>query len=415
MYYADPPAAPPPPPPPPPPPGGQPPGARPVEPYHGLAPVLVSFPGPEPQSRGTVAIRIILAIPHLVILYALTVAVQVVVFIAWFAALFTGRLPDFAAEFENGFLRWQTRVYAYILLLTDEYPPFALADAPYPVRIATLPGRLNRLAVLFRFILIIPAGIVLILVTYGAFTIVLFVTWVIVLINGRMPTTLHQALSAALRYYTRVNGYMFMLTSAYPGGLFGDQPAVPVYDQAFPPAPGPAFPAPPDPWRLVLSSAARQLVGWFLAIGAVVFAGMLVGVIIAANNAANTVSAADAFNHMQNAADVLNNAERNAASQTQACGQNNLPCVTKIDAHMGVVYRTFAATMTSISMPSSQDSTAAAKIAADAGKVANVYSQLGQATSAEQYASIATSSGVQAEIRTLVSDFDNLQSSLHGS
>ena len=408
MYYSDPPAAPPPPPGAPVP--GMPlPGTPPVAPSGGLAPVLVSFPGPEPQSRGTVAIRIILAIPHLIVLYALGIAAEVVLIIGWFAALFTGRLPEFAADFENGFLRWQTRVYAYIALLTDAYPPFALADVPYPVRTATLPGRLNRLAVLFRFILVIPAAIVLTLLAYGAFTIVLFVTWLIVLINGRMPAALHQALAAALRYSTRVSGYMLLLTSAYPGGLFGDQAAMPVYDQAFPPAPGPTFPAPPDPWRLVLSDAARKLVGCFLAIGA---AGVVAVVVIVANNAASTVSAANAVNRMQDAASILTNAERNAASQVQACGRNNLPCTKKIDARLGGVYRTFAATMRTIAMPSSQDSAAAATIAAEADQVADVFTQLGQAASAEQYASIATSSGVENKIGTLATNFDNLQSSL---
>ena len=390
-----------------------PPGAPPAPP-EGLAPVLVAFPGPEPQSRGIVAIRIVLAIPHLIVLYALGVAAQIVTIIGWFAALFTGRLPDFAAEVDSGYLRWQTRVYAYILLLTDVYPPFALTDVPYPVRIATLPGRLNRLAVLFRFILIIPAGFVLAVISYGAFTVVLFVTWLIVLINGRMPVALHQALAAALRYNARVTGYILMLTSAYPGGLFGDQPAVPVYDQAFPPAPGPAFPPPPDPWRLVLSSAARKLVVWFLVIGAVLIAGVTVVAVIAVSNAANTVSAANAFNQMQAAANVLNNAEKNAASQTQACGQNNLTCVTKIDTQMANVYHQFAATMASISMPSSQDTAAAATILTDADQVATVYTQLGQATSAAQYVSIADSSDAQAEISKLRTDFDNLQSSLAG-
>jgi hypothetical protein len=32
------------------------------------------------------------------------------------------------------------RVYAYTFLLTDVYPPFSLADADYPVRVAAMPG-----------------------------------------------------------------------------------------------------------------------------------------------------------------------------------------------------------------------------------------------------------------------------------
>ena len=53
----------------------------------------------------------------------------------------------------------------------------------------------------------------------------MFVTWLIVLIAGRMPRPLHEALAAALRYQTRVIGYFLMLTARYPGGLFGDPAA----------------------------------------------------------------------------------------------------------------------------------------------------------------------------------------------
>ena len=66
----------------------------------------------------------------------------------------------------------------------------------------------------------------------------MFVTWLIVLIAGRMPRSLHEALAATVRYHIRVTGYFLMLTARYPGGLFGD-PAT----SAFVAAPaGGAFP-----------------------------------------------------------------------------------------------------------------------------------------------------------------------------
>ena len=91
--------------------------------------ILVAFAEPAGQRRLTVLVRIILAIPHLVVLYVLGIAAEVVALICWFAALFTGRLPDGLAEFQVGYLRWLTRVYGYLFLLTDLYPPFELADA----------------------------------------------------------------------------------------------------------------------------------------------------------------------------------------------------------------------------------------------------------------------------------------------
>src|ERR1700734_985662 len=97
--------------------------------------ILVAFAEPADQRRLTVLVRIILAIPHVIVLYALTIASEVVALICWFAALFSGRLPDGLAGFQVGSLRWTTRFYAYVFLLTDVYPPFELADAQYPVRL----------------------------------------------------------------------------------------------------------------------------------------------------------------------------------------------------------------------------------------------------------------------------------------
>jgi hypothetical protein len=199
------------------------------------APVLVSFAGPARQSRVTVLFRLLMAIPQLIVLWVLGIAAFVVTVIGWFGALFTGRLPVFAADFLTGYLRWLARVYAYLYLLTDVYPPFALDDADYPVRLVAMPGRLNRLSVLFRIFLLIPCQIVQVVIAYGALTIFQFVSWVIVLIKGQLPDTIYQAMAAVLRYQVRVIGFAVMLTSAYAADLFGDTDLAAAYG---PPQPG---------------------------------------------------------------------------------------------------------------------------------------------------------------------------------
>ena len=80
----------------------------------------------ENRNRLTVAFRIILVIPHLIVLAVLGLAAFVAVGIAFFPVLFTGRWPDGLRTFVVGVIRWATRVNAYFLLLTDEYPPFNL-------------------------------------------------------------------------------------------------------------------------------------------------------------------------------------------------------------------------------------------------------------------------------------------------
>jgi len=86
------------------------------------------FAGTAPQRRLTVAFRIILAIPQFIVLYFLFIAAFFVLVIGWFGALFMGRLPEWVHSFVSGVVRWTTRVYAYMYLLTDRYPPFSLDD-----------------------------------------------------------------------------------------------------------------------------------------------------------------------------------------------------------------------------------------------------------------------------------------------
>jgi hypothetical protein len=93
----------------------------------GEYPVEVDIPVPlEPRDRLGVAFRPILAIPHLIAVWALGLAWAVTIVIAWFAILFTGSYPRALYEFGLGVLRWTTRVEAYLLLLVDAYPPFTL-------------------------------------------------------------------------------------------------------------------------------------------------------------------------------------------------------------------------------------------------------------------------------------------------
>ena len=231
-------------------------------------PVLVAVAGPAAQRRVTVAIRLILAVPHLLALPLLGIAAFPVVVIGWLGALVTGRLPRFAATYLSGYLRWYARAWAYLLLLTDEYPPFTLRDAAYPVRLAVSSGKLNRLTVLFRVILAIPVAIVSMLVNSGLVIIVVVAGWPAALIAGRLPAPLHQAFAAVLRYALRYLGYLYLLTGTYPAGMFGDEPApqpaawwqAGAYDQD-------------GNWRLALSPGARRLVGLILVLGLLTAAG----------------------------------------------------------------------------------------------------------------------------------------------
>jgi hypothetical protein len=72
-------------------------------------------------------VKWLLVIPHLIVLFFLTIGALLAIIVAWFAILFTGRYPRGLFDFVVGVARWWLRVEAYAtLLITDRYPPFAL-------------------------------------------------------------------------------------------------------------------------------------------------------------------------------------------------------------------------------------------------------------------------------------------------
>lgn len=424
--------------------------------------ILVAFAGPAEQRRLTVLVRIILAIPHLVVLYVLGIAAEVVALICWFAALFTGHLPEGLADFQVGYLRWLTRVSGYLFLLTDAYPPFELADAEYPVRIRATPGPLNRLAVLFRIILVIPAWIVSTLLAYGLSFLVMFITWLIVLIAGRMPRSLHESLAAVVRYQVRVTGYFLMLTARYPGSLFGDPApaafgaapeggafpagsadpaatAAPGWGQPAPgePAPGqpgsgqPGYGAPAggafdygapagygqpaepvrwlggdQPWRLVLSQTAKRLVTLFLVLGVVLLVGY-VAVIAVATSGNNGVSRAEATISVESSFATLSGTLSTFDSKVQGC-QGRLSCVNHADTQMAQAFGRFAQDMSGKSMPDAAATAAADQVRSDASLASTDFARLAAVTSPAQYQQVVASTGLESLLGRFDSDYQSL-------
>jgi Domain of unknown function (DUF4389) len=93
--------------------------------------VRLDYPYPDAQrelNRWRPLVKWLLAIPHFIVLAFLEIAAIVVVVVAWFTIVFTGRYPRGIFDFVLGVIRWHNRVIAYALVLvTDRYPPFSLA------------------------------------------------------------------------------------------------------------------------------------------------------------------------------------------------------------------------------------------------------------------------------------------------
>jgi hypothetical protein len=74
-----------------------------------------------------ILIKEIILIPHLVVLYVLTLVVGVCQLVIWIPVLFTGQYPNWAFQLVAGTYLWAMRVYGFALGLTDRYPPFSFS------------------------------------------------------------------------------------------------------------------------------------------------------------------------------------------------------------------------------------------------------------------------------------------------
>jgi hypothetical protein len=214
-------------------------------------------------SRGLWLIKWLAALPHVIILAFLWIAVFFVSVIAFFAILFTGRYPRGLFDFTVGVLRWSWRVdyYAFGVLGTDRYPPFSLAEhEDYPARFAVdYPEHLSRGLVLVKWwLLAIPqyviVGVFLGGATYaasngahgheqtyargtGLISILVVCAAVALLFMARDPDGLYRFLMGLHRWVFRVAAYGLLLRDEYPPFRLddgGDDPGTAV---APPPSP----------------------------------------------------------------------------------------------------------------------------------------------------------------------------------
>jgi hypothetical protein len=101
-------------------------------------PVEYQLDYPQRLSRWKIFVKWLLVIPHFFAVWVLAIAFGFVFVIAWFAILFTGRYPRSLFDFTTGFTRWVHRVSLYLLMFTDAYPPFTMAQVPSPT--SPVPG-----------------------------------------------------------------------------------------------------------------------------------------------------------------------------------------------------------------------------------------------------------------------------------
>jgi hypothetical protein len=189
------------------------------EPY----PAEFTFDPPERVANWRPLVNWLLAIPHLIVLSLLRYVAEVLAVVSWFIILFTGRLPAGLADFQVMYLRYYVRTSIYVSFLAEEYPPFDFTvtqddpgvDPRIRVAIHSELEQRNRLTVGFRFILVIPQLIMLVLLSIAGF-VVLVIAFFAVLFTAHWPAGLRHFTLGVLRWWLRVDAYLLLLVDEYP-------------------------------------------------------------------------------------------------------------------------------------------------------------------------------------------------------
>lgn len=182
----------------------------------------------EDRNRVTAFFRILIVLP--VAIYASTFAIEsfqsdnwglslggLIVLPTLLAIVFRGVYPSYALTFNHALISLETRINAYALLLTDEYPSIeenSIVTITFPE--VGNGSELNRALPLIKWFLAIPHYVMAII--YAIFGVFLTVfSWFAILVSGKYPVWCADAMVGILAYFNRIYGYAFILvTDEYP-------------------------------------------------------------------------------------------------------------------------------------------------------------------------------------------------------
>ena len=193
-------------------------------------PVRLEADYPESSSRilallgALVVPKMLLLLPHLIVLGLLGVVNMVVVFIGYLAVLLTGRYPEGLFNFVLGVGRWNYRMNAWFAGFADQYPPFSLgSEENHPVRLTVdypesssrLLALLGLLFMLPKVVLLLPHLIILYFLDAVSYAVIYIAFWA-VLLTGTYPRGLFNFAFGIMRWQTRSDSWLLGLTDRYP-------------------------------------------------------------------------------------------------------------------------------------------------------------------------------------------------------
>jgi hypothetical protein len=191
----------------------------------------VDFPD-RPLNRLTTAVRIFVAIPILIVIgllsggtmrggnqtstYFMATGGGLLFLPPLLMILFRQKYPRWWFDWNLNFLRFSSRVTAYLALLDDHYPSTdeeqaVHLDFPYPDV-----SQMNRWLPLVKWLLAIPHYVVLFFLAIAA-VVAVIIAWFAILFTGTYPRSLFDFVVGVIRWGNRVTGYAFVLvTDRYP-------------------------------------------------------------------------------------------------------------------------------------------------------------------------------------------------------
>ena len=212
-----------------------------------MAAVTYEVPYTEERNRLTTAFRIILAIPHLIVVQVWGYLMEILAIIEWFIILFTGKRNEGIWNLQWAWLGYYSRVYGYVDLLYDQYPAFGTDPGTVPARTEfRYDEPADRLTNGLRFIWAIPA-IVVAAVLGIASVFVLIAAWFVILFTGKQPGGMFGFILRVFRYILQTYSYVLLMTDTYPSWSStesgtGVAPGAPPPTGAPPPPPPPQAP-----------------------------------------------------------------------------------------------------------------------------------------------------------------------------
>jgi Domain of unknown function (DUF4389) len=185
-------------------------------------PLQLEFHAERHITRWRPFVQWLLAIPHLMIAWALRSLRQVLTLISLFTVLFTKRIPRPIFDAIVMTYRYEWRAMSYALFMHENYPPFDFdlsseddgMESHTSLRL-TYPEHLERWKPLYKWFLAIPQYFVL-AALFVAACIGIIIGSFVVLVTGQYPEGIRDFLVDAYRYALRVEAYIGFLTDRYP-------------------------------------------------------------------------------------------------------------------------------------------------------------------------------------------------------